>query len=39
MHGHDVSPVDRCVAEDYIQHTLGIGPDREGLRHYLEQVT
>jgi predicted SnoaL-like aldol condensation-catalyzing enzyme len=38
MHGHDMSLVDRYVAEDYIQHTPGIGQGRDGLRHYLEQV-
>lgn len=38
MHGHDMSLVDRYVAEDYIQHTPGIGQGRAGLRNYLEQV-
>ena len=38
MHGHDMSLVERYVAEDYIQHTPGIGQGREGLRNYLEQV-
>ncbi|MEY2580386.1 MAG: hypothetical protein QOE09_235 [Ilumatobacteraceae bacterium] len=38
MHGDDLSLVDRYVAEDYIQHTPGIGQGREGLRHYLHEV-
>lgn len=35
MHDHDMSLVDRYLAEDYIQHTPGIGQGRDGLRHYL----
>ena len=38
MHGDDLSLVDRYVAEDYIQHTPGIGQGREGLRNYLREV-
>ena len=38
MHDHDMSLVDRYLAEDYIQHTSGIGQGRDGLRHYLEEV-
>ena len=32
------SLVDALVAEDYIQHTPGIGQGREGLRTYIETV-
>jgi predicted SnoaL-like aldol condensation-catalyzing enzyme len=38
MHGDDLSLIDRYVAEDYIQHTPGIGQGRAGLRRYIEEV-
>jgi predicted SnoaL-like aldol condensation-catalyzing enzyme len=38
MHGDDLSLVESHVAEDYIQHTPGIGQGRAGLRRYLEEV-
>lgn len=38
MHGDDLSLIDRMVAEDYIQHTPGIGQGREGLRRYILEV-
>ena len=38
MHGEDLSLIDTLVAEDYIQHTPGIGQGREGLRTYVETV-
>lgn len=38
MHGEDLSLIDTLVAEDYIQHTPGIGQGREGLRKYIETV-
>lgn len=38
MHGDDLSLIDTLVAEDYIQHTPGIGQGREGLRRYILEV-
>lgn len=38
MHGDDLSLIDTLVAEDYIQHTPGIGQGREGLRRYITEV-
>ena len=38
MHGDDLSLIDTLVAEDYVQHTPGIGQGREGLRRYVESV-
>jgi predicted SnoaL-like aldol condensation-catalyzing enzyme len=38
MHGDDLSLIDTLVAEDYVQHTPGIGQGREGLRRYIETV-
>jgi predicted SnoaL-like aldol condensation-catalyzing enzyme len=38
MHGDDMSLIERHVAEDYIQHTPGIGQGREGLRNYLVNI-
>jgi predicted SnoaL-like aldol condensation-catalyzing enzyme len=38
MHGDDLSLIDTLVADDYIQHTPGIGQGREGLRRYIETV-
>ncbi len=38
MHGDDLSLIDTLVAEDYIQHTPGIGQGRAGLRRYIETV-
>jgi predicted SnoaL-like aldol condensation-catalyzing enzyme len=38
IHGDDESLIDRYVAEDYIQHTPGIGQGREGLRRYIREV-
>ncbi|XDA96970.1 nuclear transport factor 2 family protein [Sulfitobacter sp. LCG007] len=38
MHGDDLSLIDTLVAEDYIQHTPGIGQGREGLRRYIREV-
>ena len=38
MHGDDLSLIDTLVAEDYIQHTPGIGQGREGVRRYIETV-
>jgi len=38
MHGDDLSLIDRYVAEDYIQHTPGIGQGKQGLRRYVETV-
>lgn len=38
IHGDDDSLIDRYVADDYIQHTPGIGQGREGLRRYIEEV-
>jgi predicted SnoaL-like aldol condensation-catalyzing enzyme len=38
MHGDDLSLIDRYVAEDYIQHTPGIGQGREGLYHYISTI-
>lgn len=38
MHGDDISLVNRYVAENYIQHTPGIGQGRVGLRSYLREV-
>ncbi|MGC4029992.1 MAG: hypothetical protein QM696_14105 [Steroidobacteraceae bacterium] len=33
-----MSLLDTLVADDYIQHTPGIGQGREGLRRYLTQI-
>jgi predicted SnoaL-like aldol condensation-catalyzing enzyme len=38
LHGDNFDLIDEYVAEDYIQHTPGIGQGREGLRHYLKEV-
>lgn len=38
MHGDDLSLIDTLVAEDYIQHTPGIGQGREGLRRYITEI-
>lgn len=38
MHGDDLSLIDTMVAEDYIQHTPGIGQGRQGLRRYITQI-
>jgi predicted SnoaL-like aldol condensation-catalyzing enzyme len=38
LHGDNVDLIDEVVAEDYIQHTPGIGQGKDGLRHYLEAV-
>ncbi|MBF9030940.1 hypothetical protein HKCCE3408_11095 [Rhodobacterales bacterium HKCCE3408] len=38
MHGDDLSLLDTLVAEDYIQHTPGIGQGRAGVRKYIEEV-
>ena len=38
LHGDNDDLIDLYVAEDYIQHTPGIGQGREGLRRYLNEV-
>ena len=38
IHGDDESLIDRYVADDYVQHTPGIGQGREGLRRYIREV-
>jgi len=38
LHGNNEDLIDRYVAEDYIQHTPGIGQGRDGLRRYLREV-
>jgi predicted SnoaL-like aldol condensation-catalyzing enzyme len=38
MHGDDLSLIDTLVAEEYVQHTPGIGQGREGLRNYIRTV-
>ncbi len=38
LHGVDESLIDDYVAENYIQHTHGIGQGREGLRRYVTSV-
>jgi len=38
LHGDDLSLIDELVAEDYIQHTPGIGQGRNGVRNYLLEV-
>ncbi len=38
LHGDDLSLIDELVAEDYIQHTPGIGQGRNGVRKYLLEV-
>jgi predicted SnoaL-like aldol condensation-catalyzing enzyme len=38
LHGDNDDLIDLYVAEDYIQHTPGIGQGREGLRRYLKEV-
>jgi predicted SnoaL-like aldol condensation-catalyzing enzyme len=38
LHGDDDSLIEKYVAEDYIQHTPGIGQGRDGLRNYLREV-
>ena len=38
LHGDNEDLIDRYVAEDYIQHTPGIGQGRDGLRRYLREV-
>lgn len=38
MHGDNLALLDELVAEDYIQHTPGIGQGREGVRKYIQEV-
>jgi predicted SnoaL-like aldol condensation-catalyzing enzyme len=38
MHGDDLSLIDRYIADDYIQHTPGIGQGKQGLINYLEAI-
>ena len=38
LHGDNDDLIELYVAEDYIQHTPGIGQGREGLRRYLKEV-
>jgi predicted SnoaL-like aldol condensation-catalyzing enzyme len=38
IHGDKEELIDLYVAEDYIQHTPGIGQGREGLRRYIKEV-
>lgn len=38
MHGDDLSLLNTLVAEDYIQHTPGIGQGRAGVREYIEKI-
>ncbi|PTW58873.1 putative SnoaL-like aldol condensation-catalyzing enzyme [Breoghania corrubedonensis] len=38
MHGGDLSLINDMVAEDYIQHTPGIGQGRAGLHAYISQI-
>lgn len=38
IHGDDLTLIERYIAEDYIQHTAGIGQGRGGLRRYLREV-
>ncbi len=38
LHGDNVALIDEYVAEDYIQHTPGIGQGRAGLLNYLKKV-
>lgn len=38
MHGDDLSLIDTLMAEDYIQHTPGIGQGREGVRNYIQEI-
>ena len=38
MHGDDLSLIDTLMAEDYIQHTPGIGQGREGVRKYIQEI-
>lgn len=38
MHGNDLSLIDKYVADDYIQHTPGIGQGKQGLINYLTQI-
>lgn len=38
LHGDNFDLIDEYVAEDYIQHTPGIGQGREGLRNYIKEI-
>jgi predicted SnoaL-like aldol condensation-catalyzing enzyme len=38
LHHQNEDLIERYIAEDYIQHTNGIGQGREGLREYLKEV-
>ena len=38
LHGDDESLIDEYIAEDYIQHTPGVGQGRDGVRNYLREV-
>lgn len=38
IHGERDDLIEAYVAEDYVQHTPGIGQGREGLRNYLREV-
>ncbi|WP_118134248.1 nuclear transport factor 2 family protein [Oceanicella sp. SM1341] len=38
LHGDNLELIDELVAEDYIQHTPGIGQGRDGIRRYFHEV-
>ena len=38
LHGDNIDLVDEYVAENYIQHTPGIGQGREGVRRYIQEI-
>ncbi len=38
IHGQDASLIDKLVADDYTQHTAGIGQGKQGLLTYLQNV-
>lgn len=38
LHGDDESLIDAYIAEDYIQHTPGVGQGRDGVRNYLHEI-
>lgn len=38
IHGGDERLIERYIAPDYVQHTMGIGQGREGLRNYLREI-
>ena len=38
LHGDNDALIDELVAENYVQHTHGIGQGRQGLRNYLTNI-